>query len=935
MNLIIRKMLAAAMLLLASGAFAQQMPEMPELTDSLVRTGKLPNGLTYYIRHNEYPKGQADFHIAQKVGAVQEEENQNGLAHFLEHMCFNGTENFPDKKILTWLESIGVKFGMNLNAHTGTDETVYDITNVPVARESVVDSCLLILHDWADALTLSDEEIDKERGVIHEEWRMGNGAISRILNRHAPELYPGTKYATHNVIGDTAIIDNFEPQVLRNYYEKWYRPDLQGIIVVGDVDVDRVEAKIKELFSPIKMPENPGKFEYSMVGDNDEPIVISDKDKELPYNIIFIAQKYDLLPRELRNTDAALMVDYMDEMIDAMLQQRMTDITLSPDAPFAGCSAGMTTFLYASTKGALVMQAMVNDKGSETALEAALTELKKVREYGFTATEYDRARAQYLSELETKYNNRSTDKNNVYAQRYISHFINNTPIVGVDQTYGKMKAIAPMIPVEQINAYIKEIVTGKNLVVLSMCPEKEGVTVPTKEQLQNVVAKVEAAKVEAYVDNAITEPLMAELPAKGSIVKSDVNTTLGYTELTLSNGVKVLLKPTDFKEDEILLTAASEGGASLYPAADYPNALFAADFIATTGLSKFSYTDLQKMLSGKNVDVTMSIHDYKETVSARTTPKDLETMMQLLYLNFTTPREDKTAFDNVKGMAISQLKNLAHDPQYVFNDSVISTLYAHHPKGVVQSPELISKIDYGRALQIYKERFANAADFKFVITGNFDMDTMQGFIEQYIASLPANNNFEKAADDGKSYAKGTVSNRFTMKNEQQLAMLAMFWTGDIDYTLENKVKVQIAGQLMANGLLNSVREDEGAAYSPYSVGDISQTYKDCFIIQTAFGLNPQKSESSEKLTINSLESLAKDIPDTELMKMKEYMLKKADENAHENKYWNNVLMEYATDGIDLHTDYKNVVNSLTTEDMEQFVGSLLKQGNRCEVLMLP
>lgn len=935
MNLFVKRMMAAVMLLFAIGAFAQQMPPMPELTDSLVRTGKLPNGLTYYIRHNEYPKGQADFHIAQRVGAVQEDENQNGLAHFLEHMCFNGTKNFPDKQLLTWLESIGVKFGMNLNAHTSTDETVYDITNVPVARETVVDSCLLILHDWADALTLSDEEINKERGVIHEEWRMGNGAVSRILDRHAPELYPNTKYATHNVIGKMEIIDNFEPQVLRDYYEKWYRPDLQGIIVVGDIDVDKVEAKIKKIFSPIKMPENPAKFEYSLVGDNDEPVVISDKDKEMPFNIIFIAQKYDLLPRELRNTDAALMIDYMDDMVDAMFQQRMTDLTLSPDAPFAGSSVGMSTFLYASTKGALMMQVMVNDKGSEAALRAALTELKKVREYGFTATEYDRARAQYLSELETKYNNRTTDKNNVYAQRYISHFINNTPIVGIDQTYAKMKAVAPMIPVEQINAYIKEIITDKNLVVMSMCPEKEGVVVPTKEQLQKVIAEVEAAKVEAYVDNTVNEPLMAELPKKGSIVKADVNTALGYTELTLSNGVKVLLKPTDFKEDEILLSAESAGGASLYPAEDYPNAVMSADMIGTTGLSKFSFTDLQKLLSGKNVELNVSVGDYKETVSGKSTPKDLETMMQLLYLNFTSPREDAEAFATVKNMVLSQLQNLVHDPQYVFSDTLTHVLYAHHPKAMVQSPEMVSRLDYDRALQIYKERFANAADFTFVITGNFDMNEMQGLVEQYIASLPSNKNFEKAADDGKDFAKGNVRKQFTMKNEQQLAMLAMLWTGDLDYTLENKVKVQIAGQLMANQLLNSVREDEGAAYSPYSVGDLRQTYKDGFVIQTAFGVNPQKSESSEKLTINSLETLAKDIPDAELAKMKEYMLKKADENAHENRYWSGVLMDYATEGVDLYTDYKNVINSLTAEDMEQFVASLLGQGNRCEVLMLP
>ena len=310
-------------------------------------------------------------------------------------------------------------------------------------------------------------------------------------------------------------------------------------------------------------------------------------------------------------------------------------------------------------------------------------------------------------------------------------------------------------------------------------------------------------------------------------------------------------------------------------------------------------------------------------------------MMQLLYLNFTSPREDAEAFDNIKNMALSQLRNIVHDPQYVFNDSLVDVLYAHHPKAMVESPEMVSKVDYNSALRIYKERMANAADFTFVITGNFDMEEMKGLVERYIASLPSNDNFEKAVDDGKTFAKGNVRKQFVMKNEQQLAMLAMIWTGNLDYTLENKVKVQIAGQLMANGLLNSVREDEGAAYSPYSVGDLRQTYKDYFVIQTAFGVNPQKYATSEKLTINSLESLAQDIPDTELAKMKEYMLKKADEDAHENGYWKDVLMDYATEGVDLYTDYKNVVNSLTSETMEEFVGSLLKQGNRCEVLMLP
>ncbi len=924
--------IAVAMGLFAVTGFAQ-MPA--ELTDPNVRTGKLSNGLTYYIRHNEYPKGQADFHIAQKVGAVQEEENQNGLAHFLEHMCFNGTKNFPDKQIITWLESIGVKFGANLNAHTSTDETVYDIKNVPVARETVVDSCLLILHDWADALTLADEEIEKERGVIHEEWRMGNGAISRLLNKHAPELYPNTKYATHDVIGSMDIIDHFKPQVLRDYYEKWYRPDLQGIIVVGDVDVDKVEAKIKDLFSKIQMPKNPAKFEYSLVGDNTDPIVISDKDKEMPYNLLFIAQKFDLVPREVRNTEPYLYVEYMNELIDEMLQQRFDEMSLKNDAPFGGCSTGIDQYLYASSKGALLVQAMVNDKGSEVALNAVLTELKRVQEYGFTASEYDRARQKYLSDLENKYNNRATDKNNIYAQTYIRHFLENTPIVSIDYIYEHMKAIAPMLPVDAVNEYVKEIITDKNLVVFSLCPDKEGVTVPTKEQLEAVINKVKAEKVEAYKDNVINEPLMSVLPTSGTIKSTKEYTKLGYTELTLSNGVKVLLKPTKFKDDEIILRAKSEGGASLYPAADYGNVSILGDIIPSTGLSKFSYMDLQKILSGKKAEVSVSVGDYDESISGKSTPGDLETMMQLVYLNFTQPREDKNAFENVRKMVATQVENLVHSPQYVFNDSLIHTLYAHHPKAVMQNPEMIKSLDYDRMIQIYKERFANAADFTFVITGNFDMDQMEKMIETYIASLPANDKFEKAANDGRGFVKGVVNNKFTLKNEQHLAMLGMFWTGELPYTLENQLKIQVAGQLMATELLNNVREDEGAAYSPYSVGGIDRNYADHFIIQTAFGLNPQKSETSEKLTINSLVTLSKSVKEEELKKVKEYMLKSIEEKEHENSYWASTLMNYAMNSLDFYSDYRKVVNSLTTKDMQDFVASLLKQGNRCEVLMLP
>ena len=909
---------------------------MPELTDPAVRIGKLPNGLTYYIRHNEYPKGQADFHIAQKVGAVQENEDQNGLAHFLEHMCFNGTKNFPDKKLLTWLESKGVKFGYNLNAHTGTDETVYDIVNVPVKEKAVVDSCLLILHDWADALTLADDEINKERGVIHEEWRIGNGAISRLLNRHAKELYPNTKYATHDVIGSMDIVDNFAPQVLRDYYEKWYRPDLQGVIVVGDIDVDAVEAKIKELFSPIKMPENPAKFDYQEVADNDAPIIISDKDKEMPANILLVAQKYDFLPREYRNTQVGILMDYMNFIMSTVLNERLTAITHSADAPFSECNAYLSSYLYAHTKGALMFEAMISDKGTDAALRAVLTELKKFQEYGITVGEYERARSQYLTELEKQNNNFSTSKNDYFAQIYIENFIESHPVTAVDYEYKLMKDQVTMLPVDVINQGIKEqFVPGKNLVVMSLNLDQEGVEIPTTDHLLSVVNEVAASKVEANTDSEVTEPLMKKAPKAGKIKKETKNEALGFTELTLSNGAKVVLKKTDFKDDEIRLSAFSKGGASLYDAKDYASTVYSADFISATGLANFNYTDLQKVLSGKSASCTMDVASCSEGVSGQSSVKDFETMMQLLYLNFTQPREDKEAFENVKKRYISQIENASKNPQFVFQDSLVNSLFAHHPKAMIESKASFEKVDYQRALQIYKERFANAADFTFFIVGNFDEKEVRQYVCKYIASLPSNKKFETAVNDGREYVKGTVRNQFVCNSESKLAMIAMIWNLDVPMTLKNKVLSSVTGQLMSNELLNSIREDEGAAYSPFAIGTVNRTYKDIAIVQTVFGLNPDKYKTSEKMTINSFETLAKDIPTAELKKMQEYMLKTFDENTHENEYWVNTLKSYVVDGVDMYTDYKSTVENLTVGEVENFVNALIKSGNRFELLMLP
>ena len=921
---------------MTANAQMQQIPAAP--VDPAVKVGTLDNGLTYYIRHNEFPKNQVDFHIAQKVGSVQEEESQRGLAHFLEHMCFNGTENFPGNNIVKWLESKGIKFGNDLNAYTSTDRTVYRITSVPTEKEAVIDSCLLILHDWANALLLEDAEIDKERGVIHEEWRLGN-AITRMIEKHGATIYPGSKYGERLPIGLIDVIDNFKYEDLRSYYHKWYRPDLQGIVVVGDIDVDQIEQKIKALFGPIKMPENPAPFEYFPVPDNEQPIFVSYADKEMPAELVWAFVKYDILPRELRNTQAEYLNQYMFGVADIMLSQRLDEISMKPDAPFGNAGGGFGGFLLSGYKGALSVQAYVNDKGGESALNAVLTEIKRVAEHGFTASEYDRARNEYLSRLEKAYTNRDKQKHDDYAQTYIENFLDNTPISGIAYEYELIKQIAPMFPVEQINAMMKQMIdlNGKNLIVLNLGPIKEGVTLMSEAEMLEVAKKVQATATEKPADDSKALTLMTEMPKAGTIVK-EAPAKFGFTELTLSNGVKVYIKKTDYKDDEIILNASSKGGESLYGAEDHANISMYNSLWSMNGVDQLSFNDLNKFMSGKQAGVSFNIGGYTEGIGGRTTPKDLETMMQLLYTSITKPRNDKESFEAIKGMMASALKNQVNSPNYVFQDSLTNFIYNNNPKTQIVGLELLNKMNYDRMLEIHKERFGNAAEFEYIIVGNFDEAQLKQYIAQYIASLPADKKAKKevSVNDKKDMKSGIVYGEFERATENGQAMLASIWkVNTIPYTPENIIKASVVGQLMSTNLTNSVREDEGAAYSPHAYASMNYSYEPVLAVQASFGIDASKKEKVCQLTAEGLESLTKDVKDEELNKVKEYMLKSIEQKEHENRYWLDVMDAYLDHNIDKATGYRDIVSGLTPASINEFVKLILAPGNRIQYLMLP
>lgn len=918
-------------------AMAQQMPPIP--VDKDVRIGKLDNGLTYYIRHNNWPENRAEFYIAQKVGSLQENDDQRGLAHFLEHMCFNGTKNFPGDKILRWCESKGIKFGTDLNAYTSIAETVYNISNVPSQDKNVVDSCLLILSDWADGLLLEPEEIDKERGVIHEEWRMGSGAIMRMLERNLPTMYPGSKYGYRFPIGLMSVVDNFKYQVLRDYYEKWYRPDNQGIIVVGDVDVDYIEGKIKDMFGSIKMPENPAPVIAEPVPDNAEPIVVVDKDKEQTVDLAEMFIKTDPVPAEMKSNMQYLFIKYMIDAATSMVNTRLGEYQQDPACPYVQGGLSYGNYFFAKTKDAVNISAVPKEgKTVAEALASVYREVRRACEFGITPTEYKRYVQDYTSRLDKVYSNKDKRYNSQFVEEYKDNFLDDEPIPSLDDYYQIMKKVAPNIPVEAVNGVLKEFLpqNDSNVVILSLNNEKEGKVYPTKEGLLKAIADVKAEKLEAYVDNVKDEPLMTVMPKKGSIKKETKNEKLGYTELQLSNGAKVILKKTDYKKDQVLLSGEGFGGASLYDAKDFANFKVFGNAMNASGLGNFSNTELQKALAGKIASASMDISRTRVELEGSSTPNDVETMLQLVHLYMTNIKKDEKAFASEMNNIETMLRNQEVSPDAAFNDSVTSTIYSGNPFDMQIKASEIPSVSYDRILQIAKEQTANAAAFTFYITGNYDEATIRPLIEQYIASLPA----QKKVVKGKNtftYFKGKNVNNFKRKMETPQANSIFAWASyDMPYTLENTIRSSMAGQILSMIYLKSIREDAGAAYS---CGAIGQSSKNDFInmmrILAYCPLKPEMADKVFSIIDSEIANLAKTCDADKLTKVKEYMHKNISDRRKTNAYWQSVVNMYNSYGIDVDTDYDAIVDKQTPETISAFVAELLKAGNSAQIVMLP
>ena len=929
--------LMAAMLCL--GAFAQEdaaaMMMQPLPTDPNVRIGKLDNGLTYYIRHNAWPEERADFYIAQKVGSMQENDDQRGLAHFLEHMCFNGTTHFPGNKLKTYLESIGVKFGENLNAYTSFDETVYNINNVKTTSEGSLDSCLLILHDWSHDLLLEGTEIDKERGVINEEWRMRRSAMQRMYEAALPDIYPGSKYADRMPIGTMDIVMNFPHDVLRAYYKKWYRPDLQAVVIVGDFDVDKMEQKVKDVFADIKAPAADAAVrEYYEVPDNAEPLVSIQKDKEQTRSMAMLMLKHDALPREARGSLMKVMSDYANEAISSMFSERIQEILQKPNPPFLFAQMADDEFFVAKTKDALTGVVGFDDNKQDEALAALYREMLRAARFGFTVSEYERFKQEYLSQLEDRYSKKDKVYTNSYVNECVRHFLDNNAMPGIETEYQMMKMIVPQLPLDMINQALKESCAenDSNLVLVMFAPDKEGIVLPTKQELIDVLHRVQAENIEAYKEEVNNDPLISQT-LKGSKVKKVEDGVYDTKVLTLKNGVKIHVKKTDYTPNSISMRATSWGGNSLYDDSEYLQTTH-AQMVDLGGFGNFSATELQKKLAGIQASANPFIGVQSEGITGSCVTKDFETMLQLTYLAFTSPRRDDDAFTSHIQRQKAALANVELAPTTALQDSLRYALYGNDVRAKRVKAEDLDKIDYTRLLQVYRERFADGDDFEFFFVGDIDLDTATPLFEKYLGSLPVKKGAEKYKVIDMRMRNGLYSNIFEKQQETPNAISVFVYHAPMAYNLRNVLAVDMLQQLMSMLYTESVREDEGGAYGVPTQGGLEDYPQEeaQFIIQLPTA--PEKRERMTTIVYQGVDDMCDKGPSAEnLQKVKEYMHRSHAEDLKKNGYWMGRMLDYARYGREYVADYDRLVDEITAADIQQIAKAIFRSGNRIEVGM--
>lgn len=928
-----------SIVLLAAGIMgAQAQMEQKVPVDENVRIGHLDNGLTYYIRHNELPKQRAEFHIAQAVGAILEEDDQNGLAHFLEHMCFNGTEHFPGKGIINYFESIGVSFGYNINAYTSLDQTVYRLSEVPTYREGIIDSALLVMHDWSCAVSLLAEEIDNERGVIREEWRTGADANRRMWKESQRLMFPGSQYAKRDVIGDTAVINNFSYEALRSYYKKWYGPDLQAIIVVGDINVDEIEQKIKNLWGNVPARANRGERPFYSVEDNKEPIVAIVKDKEAQQGRIRLIYKHEQTPAQLKGSIMEYVNNLALSLIVQMMDNRMAEDAMKSDACFLG--GGVYYSELVKLKDAFNGIVVPKEGQEREAWHYLLTQMEKMRRYGFTNDELERAKTETLAQYEKAYNERSATRNISYVDEYIDNFLYQEMIPGIEWEYAFVKQVMPAVGLEQINQIALQLVTNENIVVNFQVADKPEVQLPTEEQIINGIRGMEHLDIERPVEKEVITELVKKGPKAGKVVKEKYNEALGTTEWTLKNGVRVIFKPTEFKKDEILMEAYAPGGFSLVETADLPSAHLATDAVQMSGIGDFSYTDLQRALTGKVVSAYPSINAYSHSMEGSSCIKDFETLLQLNYLHFTAVRKDEDAFKTLLSFLDQQLTNKEKNPKAIWRDSITMMASNYSDRTVLINRENMEKLNYDRSLQIFQQLFSNPRNFTFTFTGNIDPNDKQtrALIEKWIGGMKTQKDTDTWKDRGVRAPLGENKNYFTRDMQTKTASNRIQYTSyDFPYTMENVIVADLVGRILSTRYLESIREREGGSYGVGCAAWMNSKPVPTTILIMQFDTDPEKQAKLMQIIHQEVQEIIANGPlATDLQKEKESMLKDFKEDLETNSWWyNTALPNYYRLGINMIADYEKAVQAVDGAKIQQFLKKLAASGNVFEVVMLP
>ena len=907
--------------------------------DNTIRKGILPNGMTYYIRHNAQTKGVADFYIAQKVGSILEEKRQRGLAHFLEHMAFNGTKHFPGNTlqpgIVAWCESVGIKFGANLNAYTSVDQTVYNISAAPVTREGVIDSCLLILNDWSHELLLTDKEIDKERGVIEEEWRTRRSgmAMQRLSEQAMPIIYAGTKYSDCMPIGNIDIVRTFPYNDLRDYYSKWYRPDLQAIIVVGDINEDKIEEKIKKLFAKIPLPQNPAHRIYYPIGNNEKMILYTATDKEQPTVNFTLYMKRDVTPKQERNTIQNYADDYKTNILRMAINDRLEELSRTKNAPFISASVRSGNFFLASTKDAFELSGVLKEGKALEAIQLLVGEVERARANGITIDELKRGKAEMLSYAENDYNDRSNRRNGEFVEQCVQNFLEETPIIEPEKELEIVRKLDKTVTIDDVNALAKTIITNQNQVVTMFGPDKNTFKMPTNSSIENTILKAQKQHYTPYkTQNTLTERLITKLPKPGSI-RSERTYKYGYTEFTLSNGLKVYVRPTNFEPDEVNLKLFSLGGKNIYPDSEMPNLTYLMAGATIGGVAQYNDLTLEKMLAGKTATVTPFIDNDTRGMAGTSNVKDTKTLLELVYLYFTQPRKDPQAFKNLMEQQQEFLTNAHVNPMLAYNDTLHKVAYATN-RMASMNKEQLKRVNYNRIMHIYKELFANAANFKLILTGNININKLRPLLCQYIATLPSNNAKETIGTYEPKLVDGKKTYIFHKKQTTPTAITTIVIKGKMEYNNRNELLMDAIGQLLRIVYTEKVREDKGGTYSVQASGNLQHHPDDEALLRIAFQTDPQKYNDLIPIVYKELEKMATEGPSQQdLDKVKAYELKVYNQVLRMNNYWEYVLYTDLYNGIDVDTDFRYIVENMTCDDIRTTLRNLLNQNNCIEVTM--